>query len=169
MYNEQIKKDFLTILSEELVPAMGCTEPIALAYAAAKARELLGRTPTRIIARCSGNIIKNVRCVRIPNSDGMTGIEAACTLGALAGDAERQMEVLESVCDEDRANTIRFLREGRCTAEFLESNIPLHFIIELRSGNSYSIVEVRHSHRNIYKLEKDGEIIFLGEETEDLT
>lgn len=169
MYNEQIKKDFLSILSEELVPAMGCTEPIALAYASAKARELLGRAPTRIIARCSGNIIKNVRCVRIPNSDGMTGIEAACTLGALAGDAERQMEVLETVCDEDRANTIRFLREGRCTSEFLESNIPLHFIIELRSGNSYATVEVRHSHTNIYKLEKDGETLFLGEDSEDLT
>ena len=100
--NEKIKQDFLAILGEELVPAMGCTEPIALAYAAAKGRAALGCDPERITAYCSGNIIKNVRCVRIPNSGGMTGIEAACALGALAGNAQRNMEVLESVSDEGR-------------------------------------------------------------------
>ena len=94
--NEKIKQDFLAILEEELIPAMGCTEPIALAYAAARGREVLGRDPEGILARCSGNIIKNVRCVRIPNSGGMTGIEAACTLGALCGDPNRNMEVLEA-------------------------------------------------------------------------
>ena len=74
MLNEKIKQDFLSILSEELVPAMGCTEPIALAYASAKGASLLDGAPERIVAKCSGNIIKNVRCVRIPNSDGLKGI-----------------------------------------------------------------------------------------------
>ena len=77
MLTKEITDSFLAILSEELITAMGCTEPIALAYAAARGREVLGRAPEGILARCSGNIIKNVRCVRIPNSNGMTGIEAA--------------------------------------------------------------------------------------------
>ena len=78
---DQLYQQYLNILREELRPAMGCTEPIALAYAAARGREVLGTAPEGILALCSGNIIKNVRCVRIPNSGGMTGIEAACALG----------------------------------------------------------------------------------------
>ena len=100
MLNEKIRRDFIAILREELRPAMGCTEPIALAYASAKGRAILGDEPDRIIAKCSGNIIKNVRCVRIPNSDGMTGVEAACALGALAGNPESNMQVLEGVTHE---------------------------------------------------------------------
>ena len=134
MLNEKIKQDFLDILAEELIPAMGCTEPIALAYASARGRALLSSAPERIVAKCSGNIIKNVRCVRIPNSKGMTGIEAACSLGALAGRYERHMEVLEAVTEEGLAATAAFLGEKRCTVEFLESPISLHFIIELYSG-----------------------------------
>ena len=82
MKNESV---FLSILSEELIPAMGCTEPIALAYAAARGREYLQGRPTRILARCSGNMIKNVRCVVIPNSEGLVGIEVAVALGAFGG------------------------------------------------------------------------------------
>jgi len=82
-----LQDEFISIIREELVPAMGCTEPIALAYASARGREVLGCEPEQIIARCSGNMIKNVRCVTIPNSGGLTGIEAACILGALAGNA----------------------------------------------------------------------------------
>ena len=75
--NSNLQEKYLAILQEELVPAMGCTEPIALAYASAKAREILGCEPEYIVAKCSGNMIKNVRCVTIPNSGGMTGIETA--------------------------------------------------------------------------------------------
>ena len=81
MLDQQMESNFLEILKEELVPAMGCTEPISLAYAAAKGRETLGMDPEKMTARCSGNMIKNVRCVTIPNSGGLTGIEAACILG----------------------------------------------------------------------------------------
>ena len=165
MLTEKIKNDFLAILNEELIPAMGCTEPIALAYASAKGASMLGGEPTKIIARCSGNIIKNVRCVRIPNSGGMTGIEAACSLGAIAGDAERHMEVLESVTQEGLAKTRKFLKEQRCSIEFLESKIPLHFIIEIYREAEYISVEVRHSHTNIVKIIKNGETLFM---TEDL-
>ena len=167
--NEKIKQDFLAILNEELIPAMGCTEPIALAYAAARGREVLGCDPEGILALCSGNIIKNVRCVRIPNSGGMTGIEAACALGALAGDANREMEVLEKVTPEGQAATAAFLKKGTCSVEFLDSSIPLHFIIELFAGTDRVEVEVRHSHRNIVRIAKNTDVVFEVEDKVDVT
>ena len=160
MLSNEIKQSFLAILSEELVAAMGCTEPIALAYAAARGREILGAAPEKILARCSGNIIKNVRCVRIPNSQGMTGIEAACALGALAGDASRMMEVLEGVTPESLQETVAFLSEKRGQVEYQESPIPLHFIIELSRGNQLVSVEVVHHHTNISSIRKNGIVIY---------
>ena len=91
MTNEMIE-DYIKILESELVPAMGCTEPIALAYGGARAREILGGMPEKVIAKCSGNIIKNVRCVTIPNSKGLVGIEAGVLLGIAGGNAGKQME-----------------------------------------------------------------------------
>ena len=169
MLSETIKRDFLAILREELIPAMGCTEPIALAFAAAKAKAVLGTAPDRITARCSGNIIKNVRCVRIPNSGGMTGIEAACALGALAGDADRHMEVLEAVSSDGLEQTASFLKENRCAVEYLESTIPLHFVIELAAGEHTASVEVRYSHTNIVRMIRDGETLFMTEDLQEAT
>ena len=166
MLSEKIKKGFLDILSEELIPAMGCTEPIALAYAAAKGKLILGNEPDKIIAKCSGNIIKNVRCVRIPNSGCMTGIEAAVSLGALAGDSERKMEVLESVKSADLDKTKAFINEGKCKVEFLESPIPLHFIICLYYKRDSVVVEVRHSHTNIVKIIKNESVIYQSNVTD---
>ena len=88
MLSETVYREYIKILEEEMIPAMGCTEPIALAYGAAKAREVLGCIPEKIVAKCSGNIIKNVRCVTIPNSGGLVGIEAGVVLGAVGGNAE---------------------------------------------------------------------------------
>ena len=160
MLSKEIQQSFLAILSEELIAAMGCTEPIALAYAAARGREVLGAEPEKIRARCSGNIIKNVRCVRIPNSQGMTGIEAACTLGALCGDPARLMEVLEAVTPEGLENSVRFLSAKRCIVEYLESPVPLHFIIELSRGNQLVSVEVVHHHTNISSIRKNGMVVY---------
>lgn len=160
MLTEKIASDFLAILAEELIPAMGCTEPIALAFASARAKEVLGTFPERIVARCSGNMIKNVRCVAIPNSRGMTGVESACVLGAFGGDVTRGMEVLESVTEESLAATGRFLEEGRCRVEYLESEIPLHFIIEALAGGETVSVEVRYDHTNIVRIEKNGTVLF---------
>lgn len=168
MLSEKIKQDFLNILEEELIPAMGCTEPIALAYASAKGMTFLEGKLEHISARCSGNIIKNVRCVRIPNSGGMTGIEAACALGAIAGNSDRHMEVLEGVTKEGLEKTVLFLKENRCMVELLESHVPLHFIIELYDSQNSVIVEVKHSHTNIVKILKNGEIIFKAADTVDV-
>ncbi len=157
--DKNIQDNFIKILEEELIPAMGCTEPIALAYASARCREILGCEPERINAYCSGNMIKNVRCVSIPNSQGMIGIEAACALGALAGDASKCMEVLEAVDDEGRDAAQRFVNDKNCHVEFLDSEIPLHFIIEMSAGEESVSVEVRHSHTNIYCIKKNGSVL----------
>ncbi|MDO5143639.1 MAG: L-serine ammonia-lyase, iron-sulfur-dependent, subunit alpha [bacterium] len=162
--DEQMMKRFLAILREELVPAMGCTEPIALAYAAARARETLGETPTRLTARCSGNMVKNVRCVQIPNSGGLIGIEAAVALGALAGDASRGMEVLEAVDDAGRSAAREMLERGGCAVSFLDSEIPLHFIIEAATDAHTATVEVRYAHTNLYAVTRDGEVLSHAED-----
>lgn len=160
MLDEGLQEEFINILKEELVPAMGCTEPIALAYASAKGREVLGCEPERIVAKCSGNMIKNVRCVTIPNSGGLTGIEAACILGGLAGNSSAGMEVLEKVGDEDRVRTKELLKKSCCSVEFMDSDIPLHFIIEISALGHTAEVEVRHTHTNIVSIIKDGKVIF---------
>ncbi|MBP3300809.1 MAG: serine dehydratase subunit alpha family protein [Clostridia bacterium] len=166
MLTEKQTADYLAILSEELIAAMGCTEPIALAFASARAREVLGEIPTGIVARCSGNIIKNVRCVSIPNSGGMTGIEPACALGAFGGDPSRGMEVLESVTPETLAAAKTFLADGNCKVEYLESEIPLHFIIDAICGSDRVSVEVRYDHTNIVRIEKNGTVLFRKKSAE---
>ncbi|MBQ6884584.1 MAG: serine dehydratase subunit alpha family protein [Clostridia bacterium] len=163
MLNEKTRQDFLCILKEELIPAMGCTEPIALAFASARAREVLGCPPEKITAYCSGNIIKNVRCVAIPNSDGLTGIEPACALGAFGGDAHRLMEVLEAVTPDTRAQANAFLNDGNCKVEYLDSEIPLHFIIEVKAQENVVSVEVRYDHINIVRITQNGNEIFKSD------
>ncbi|MBR5623358.1 MAG: serine dehydratase subunit alpha family protein [Opitutales bacterium] len=163
MENEAL---FLSILAEELIPAMGCTEPIALAYAAARGRELLQGAPAKIVARCSGNMIKNVRCVTIPNSGGMIGIGAAVALGAFGGKHELGMEVLEAVSAHDRETTKAFLDAGKCTVEYLDSDIPLHFILVLTDGTDTVSVEVKHSHMNVTSITKNGEVV-LNKDSEE--
>ncbi len=161
--------NYINIIKEELIPAMGCTEPIALAYAAAKGREILDGMPDKIIARCSGNMIKNVRCVTIPNSGGMIGIEAACILGAVAGDADCGMEVLEHVREKDRECSRKLVEQKCCQVEFLDSDIPLHFIIELSSKEHVVEIEVRYSHMNIVSIKKDNVEIFHSVEQQGST
>ena len=158
MIDKKIEEAFIAALEEELVPAMGCTEPIALAYAAAKARRVLGKEPLEIVAYCSGNIIKNVRCVQIPHSHGLRGIEAAVALGAIGGDPDKDMEVLESVTKEEASAAAVFARE-HCSVVYLDSEIPLHFIIEMTSDERV-LVEVRHDHTNISRIVKNGSVIY---------
>lgn len=154
---------YLAILREELIPAMGCTEPIALAYGAARAREALGCLPQRIVARCSGNMIKNVRCVQIPNSGGLVGIPASVILGAVGGDAARQMEVLSAVTDDDRALCLRLLEQGICTVELLDSPVALHFIIEMSADEHSVLLEIKYDHLNVTRLIRDGEVLLETE------
>ena len=164
---KEVKRAFVGILKEELVPAMGCTEPIALAYVAARARMILGGIPERIVAYCSGNMIKNVLCVQIPNSNGMHGIEAAVALGAVGGDPSRDMEVLEAVSDSDREIAKELVARGVCSVEYLETDIPLNFIVEeFRKDVSISI-EVKHTHLNVVKITRNDEVLFEKDSGEE--
>lgn len=156
MLDKNIRDNFIKIIEEELVPAMGCTEPIALAYAAAIGRTYLSKVPEQIIAKCSGNMIKNVRCVKIPNSNGMMGIESAAVLGAIAGNPTKGMEVLEGVREAGIEETKRFIDEKRCDVEYLDSDIPLHFIIVETTDTEQVEVEIRYAHTNIVSIKKNG-------------
>lgn len=166
MPEEKVCQEYIRILKEELMPAMGCTEPIALAFAAAKAREVFGRMPERVTAWCSGNIIKNVRCVTIPNSGNMMGIEAGVTLGMTGGDAERCMEVLESVTPENIEEAKSLLEKGFCTVELLDSPTPLHIRLNLYGGEDEVMLEIKHAHTNITRIEKNGEVILEKDDGE---
>ena len=158
MIDKKTEEIFLSALEAELIPAMGCTEPIALAYAAAKARAVLGCAPREITAYCSGNIIKNVRCVQIPHSRGLRGIEAAVALGAIGGDPDKGMEVLEAVTEAEAKEAAGFAAE-HCSVVFLDSEIPLHFIIEMSAADRV-LLEIRHSHTNISRIIKNGKVLY---------
>lgn len=156
---------YIQILIEELVPAMGCTEPICIAYAAAKATEVLGSEPDRIIAKCSGNIIKNVKSVTIPNSGNLRGIEASAVLGAVGGTASKVLEVLNEVSTEAIARTHELVAiPGFCTVELLDTTIPLHLVLTVYKGEDEATVEIRHSHANISKITKNNEVLLENAE-----
>ena len=162
--DQKIYKEYIAILEEELVPAMGCTEPIALAFGAAKAREVLGCIPEHMVAKCSGNIIKNVRCVTIPNSGGLTGIAAGVTLGAVGGEADKMMEVLENITESDIIKTRELLAREVCDVELLDTPTVLHIILEFYAGTDKVVLEIKYAHTNITKIEKNGEILFFNDE-----
>ena len=152
--------NYLTILKGELIPAMGCTEPIAIAFAAAKAREALGQMPEEMLARCSGNIIKNVKGVIVPNSGGQKGVAAAAVLGAVAGQAERELEVISQVTPEQIEMARQLTAQGICRCELEEGEENLFIRIEVKAGFQTAAVEVRTRHNHIYRIEKNGELLF---------
>lgn len=158
--DKKLYQGFLSILEEELIPALGCTEPIAIAYASAKAREVLGQFPDSIIAECSGNIIKNVKGVIVPTTGNMKGIETSAILGAVAGDSSLQLETLSKVTPEDIETTRGLLEKKICKVELLEGVSNLQIIIRMRKGNHSSLVEIIYSHTHISRIEKDGKTLF---------
>lgn len=160
---QKIYNNYVQILQTELIPALGCTEPIALAYASAKAVEVLGIFPEKIEALCSGNIIKNVKGVKVPNSEGLKGVEAAVILGAVGGDASRRLEVLETVSEKDRIRTKELLNSHFCTC-LLKEGVP-NLFIEIHACNrkDNAVVRIENSHTCITLIERNGEIIYKGE------
>ena len=112
---------YVATLKRELVPALGCTEPIAVAYAAAKAVQVLENFPDELLAECSGNIIKNVKSVIVPKTGDLRGIEASAIFGALGGDPKKELEVLETVTPQDIAKTRKLIPTGICRVALLQS------------------------------------------------
>lgn len=150
----------LNILRSELVPALGCTEPIAIAYAAARARDVLGQMPQSIEVVCSGNIIKNVKGVTVPNSSGMKGIDAAAILGVLGGDADRELEVLEPITPEHIAKARELVKAGYCTCKLQEGVENLFICARTMAGEHQAEVTVINRHTFVARIVKDGAVLF---------
>jgi len=161
--NQELYDTFLQVLSKELIPALGCTEPIAIAYAAAKARQVLGQMPEGIHLRCSGNIIKNVKGVAVPNADGMKGVDTAAILGVVGGDADRELEVLQAVTPEHLEETRRLLNSGFCTCSLQENVANLHIRAEVFAGEHTASVTIINRHTLITEIKKDGKVLFREE------
>lgn len=164
---------YVQILKEELVPAMGCTEPIALAYAAAKAREVLGEIPDEVKVEASGSIIKNVKSVIVPNTNHLKGIPAAATAGIIAGKAEKELEVIAEVTEEQIEEMKEFLKTRKITVEHVDHGITFEIIVTVTKGDSYAMVRIANYHTNIVHIEKDHKVLLdipvEGESEEGLT
>lgn len=164
---------YVQTLKEELVPAMGCTEPIALAYGAARAREVLGEMPDRVVVGASGSIIKNVKSVIVPNTDHLKGIPAAAAAGIVAGDADKELEVIASVSSEQTAQMKEFMEQVPITVEHIDNGITFDIVITLYKGVSYARVRIANYHTNIVLVEKNGELLekklVAGESEDGLT
>ena len=161
--NQVLSDTFLQVLHKELIPALGCTEPITIAYASAKARQVLGQMPEGIHLRCSGNIIKNVKGVAVPNADGMKGVDTAAILGVVGGDADRELEVLQAVTPAHLEETRKLLASGFCTCSLQENVANLHIRAEVFAGEHTASVTIINRHTLITEIEKDGKVLFREE------
>ena len=172
--NSIIYETYVRILSRELVCAMGCTEPIALAYCAAKARSVLGCLPERIKVEASGNIIKNVKSVVVPNTCGRRGLAAAAAIGVLGGDENASLQVIAKVPDETKEALGAFLDRTAIEIKPLESDCLLDMIVTVYKGDSWAKVRIAGEHTNIVLIETDEKVLFekdvkeSEEEEEDL-
>ena len=149
----------IRILREELVPAMGCTEPIAIAYGAAKARSILGCMPTGVEVMASGNIIKNVKSVVVPNTGGLKGIEAAAAAGIVAGQADRILEVISEVTQAQREAITGFLASCPIRVVPDESDVIFSITLTLRAGAQSVRLVIRDYHTHIVYIEHNGEVL----------
>ena len=152
--------DYISILREELVPATGCTEPIALAYAAARLRDILGAVPEGIRAEISGNIIKNVKSVVVPNTGGRKGIPAAIAAGVVAGDASKVLQCIARVPAEKQGEIAAYAQNASMEIVCARTSRLLDIRLTGRAGGHTALVHIANSHSNIVREEKDGEILF---------
>lgn len=167
MLTAELNSQYIKILKEELVPAMGCTEPIAIAYAGAKARDVLGCAPDRVLVEVSGNILKNVKSVVVPHTGGLRGIPAAIAIGIVAGDSCKELEVLSDVTDTQIAETKQFLAEVPVSVRYAETPHILDIMVTLQKGENTAFVRLAEHHTNIVCIQKDGETLLQKEiETE---
>ena len=153
---KRIRDTYLEILREELIPALGCTEPIALSYAGAEAGRLLGEEPQSVRIFVSGNIIKNVKSVSVPNAQGLKGIEVAVLLGALAGDPAKKLEVLDAITLADVENVKRYLAAHPVETVPADNGEVFYIEIFLKGAEHTSRVIIKETHLNVVRMERDG-------------
>ena len=165
MLSKELYRTYVQILKDELVPAMGCTEPIAIAYAGAVARKTLGALPERVEVAVSRNIIKNVKSVVVPHTGGLRGIEAAAAAGIVAGDAAKELEVISHVEQEDIEAMGTFLKEVPCSVCEASSNLIFDIQITLYHGEDKASVRITDFHTNLVHVSRNGEILLAKEIT----
>ena len=153
----------MEILKEELTPAFGCSEPIAIAYCAAKARETLGCLPEKVVIEASGNIIKNVKSVIVPNTGRLKGIPAAAAAGIVAGEASKILEVIAQVSDVQREQIREYLEQACFVVKALESGDKLDVRITVSAKGQEAMVRIARSHANIVRVEKNGDVLLARE------
>ena len=170
MLTPEVQKSYVAILREELVMATGCTEPIAVAYAAAKLRQILGEAPQRILAEVSGNILKNVKSVVVPNTGGLKGVKAAIAAGIVAGEADKELQVIASVPPELHSQIAAYM--DATPMEITCPPTPRMLDIRLTgwAGEHKAVSHIANNHSNLIYLEKDGQVLLekpAGDSAED--
>ena len=150
---------YVQVLKEELLPAMGCTEPIAIAYAAAKARHVLGALPDRVLIEVSGNIIKNVKSVVVPNTGGLRGIPAAAAAGIVAGEAEAELEVLSRVTPDQVEATVNYLGHTPVDVQLVDEGHIFDVRITVFLSGDSAMVRIVDYHTNIVWISRNGEVL----------
>ena len=157
--NQEVYQAYVDILREELVPAMGCTEPIAVAYAGALARKTLGTLPRRVELRVSGNIIKNVKSVIVPHTGGRKGLRTAVAVGICCGDADKELEVLSEVTEEQLARLDAFLASAEIRLGESDANCPFDIQVRVSAGEDSAFVRIIGHHTNLVRIQRNGEIL----------
>ncbi|MBR5429762.1 MAG: serine dehydratase subunit alpha family protein [Firmicutes bacterium] len=154
-----VYKKLVAILHEELIPAMGCTEPVAIAYAGALARQTLGCLPERVEVIASGNLVKNVKSVVVPNTGGLKGIPAAVAAGIVAGDAGRELEVIASVPEERKPAIAAYLEQTPISVTLAETGLVLDLTVRVWAGAEQAVVRIAHQHTNVVYIQKNDQVL----------
>ncbi|MBD5459893.1 MAG: serine dehydratase subunit alpha family protein [Lachnospiraceae bacterium] len=162
--DRHLYENYLHVLREELVPALGCTEPISVAYTAAYARSVLGAMPERVRVACSGNIVKNVKGVTVPNSGGMKGIEAAAAMGLVAGDYTKELEILDGVTEKDIRRAEELVRSGIIRCELARRVDNLYISVLAGRGEESAEVIVSGKHTRVAGIWKNGRLVWENRE-----
>ena len=165
--NESLKTAYINILKDELVAAMGCTEPISVAYASALAKDVLGELPVRVSLEISPNIIKNVKSVVVPNTGGLRGIVSAAAAGITVGDASRELEVLSDVLREDLPKITEYIKNTPIDVRSTDGKFVFEIKVRVESEEHTALVHFAGDHTNIVRTERDGRVLFHKDHTED--
>jgi L-cysteine desulfidase len=160
-------KAYINILKEELLPAMGCTEPIAIAYAAATARATLGVLPERVHIEASRNIIKNVKSVVVPNTNGLKGIEASAVAGIVAGKEDKILEVISEISDKEQLKISDYLKSADVKVSQSPNNLMFDIIVHVFAGKNSASVQISYFHTNIVSIIKNGKIVYANKKCDD--
>ena len=167
---DQLYRQYLSILHEELRPAMGCTEPIALALAGAKARKLLGALPDKVELRVSGNIIKNVKSVIVPNTGGLHGMAVAVCAGIVAGDSDRELQVISEISEKQRQELRTFLETVRPDIQPSDSGLTFDIDLAISCGRDSVRLRIVNHHTNVVHIRKNEQVLLdlpVAEGSED--